>query len=232
MVIVESHHKVLSAWAEYRRTLKSPPRLLTLDHHTDTSKPFRDYLKTAPAEHVEGLRSQHLKSIDFNLPTSIESAMEKLSNDEHVVTAIQTGILSSALVIAHNAYDTNLQIYEEHKIICRSISRNGGKVTRTDCDRVLESEFLDDRLQSFNLLLKKALEPELEKAPYIFDIDLDYLNTLNSIRPQDASTLQSLVKNAGLVTIATEPVHVKNCALDLTLSSELLLSGLLELISD
>lgn len=231
MIVVDSHHKVLHAWAEYRRTLEKPPRLLTLDHHTDTSKPFRNYFngKYGPDhEQTETLRASLLAAIDFKSASSITNAIEKLSNDEHIVTAIKSGIISSALVLAHNAYDTDLATYKEHKIICRSVDRkpNSKKLLRSDCDIVLESFFLNDALASFNDLLAAAAEPALHEEAYILDIDLDYFNTLKSISPDDTSTIKKLAQHAGLVTVATESMHVKNCALDLGLTSEILLASL------
>lgn len=229
--VVESHHQVLPAWASYRCQLSQSPRLITLDHHTDTSRPFRNYLKRlygSDSENTELLRKEWLNKIKFLDADSVMEAMQKISNDEHVVTAIQTDIISSALVVAHNARDTDLETYREHKIICRAVDRRSsvGKMAREDYDQVLETKFLEEVLSSFDQLLKMAGELSLESAPYILDIDLDYFNTFNSVNPKDAGAFQKLIAGAGLVTIATEPEYVKSCALDLNLSSEGLLSTL------
>lgn len=235
LIVVDSHHKVLSAWAKYRHTQKRPPRLLTLDHHTDTSKPFRNYLNSKYESNdaqIETQRRLLLNAIDFRKTDSVANAIEKLSNDEHIVTALKSDIISSALVLAHNAYDTDLAIYKEHRIICRSVDRkpNSKKILRSDCDNALESFFLNEMLVSFNDLLVAASESPLHEGPYILDIDLDYFNTLKSISPDDSDTIRNLAKNAGLITVATEPDHVRNCALDFELKSETLLSQLQKLM--
>lgn len=236
IVIVDSHHKVLPAWANFRRSLHAPPRLLTLDHHTDTSPPFRNFIRSAlkPGEfHGESLQKEWLAALDFQNALSVEESLLRLSNDEHIVTAIRTKIISSALVIAHNAYDTDLQIYEEHRIMCRGVDRKpqSNALLRSDYDQVLESFFLEDALRGFDDLLKKSNEPPLCKAPYILDIDLDYLNTIESVRPRDPKALQKLARNAGLISIATEPEYVKSCARDASVTSETLLPALLALLT-
>ena len=234
--IVESHHHALSAWAEYRCTLKGPPRLLTLDHHTDTSKPFRNFLTAkfgANSPEVSKLGATWLREVDYRNPDSIVTAISRLSNDEHIVTAIQSEIISSALVIAHNARDTDLAVYRDHRIICRDVIATGEvrNIIRGDCDRVLESSFLESMVANFNQVLAAAKELAIAKAPYILDIDLDYFNTFKSIAPEDPRIIRSLAKGAGLITVATEPQHVKNCSLDVGLTSEVLLTALQKLLS-
>lgn len=218
--IVDSHHKVLPSWAKYRKTLKKAPRLITLDHHTDTSPPFRRFInKHHKNEDFLKVQSQYLNSIDFRNSDSIKNALEKLNNDEHIVAAIKTGIISSAFVIAHSAADTNLETYKEHKIACRNI---------LDHNTVLESSVLNKALCEFDNLLEQALETQVFKTPYILDIDLDYFNTFKSVDPEDAHVFKKLIKNAGLITIATEPEYVKHCSLDKGLTSDFLLKTLSE----
>ena len=129
MIIVEHHHEVLPYWAAFRRTQQSAPRLLTLDHHTDTSRPFRRHLRrqaraqrqALSVEVEQELSRQLVSQLDYTDPLTIETAMETLGNDEHVVAAIGADIIRSAFVIAHNAADTDQDIYLEHKIICRGV---------------------------------------------------------------------------------------------------------------
>ncbi len=153
-------------------------------------------------------------------------------NDEHIVAAIKSNIISSALVIAHNATDTDLATYNEHKIICRSVDRkpNSKQLEKSDYDGVLESAFLHEMVDSFNKLLIEAKESVLDKKSYILDIDLDYFNTFNSIAPKDSRYFKMLVQNAGLLTVATEPEYVRSCARDVGLNSEGLLIGLQEIL--
>lgn len=234
MVVVESHHHVLKHWAEYRAQLDRAPRLFTLDHHTDTSAPFRTFLKMNDTQTTSALRKQWLAEMDFRKGETVEAVQLKLDHDEHIVAAIQTGVISSAFVIAQNARDTDLPTYREHKIMCAGVDRKSPStgIVKSDCDVVLEDDFLNARISSFNSLLAVANESSLFEEPYILDIDLDYLNTLNSVLPQKASTLKKIAKNAGLITIAKESRHVRLCAFDENVTSEYLLPRLLELISN
>lgn len=229
---VDSHHKVLAAWAQYRCTLNQAPRLITLDHHTDTSKPFRRFInktngKGLSTDKFNGLQNSLLKKINFKDSTTITEAIGKLNNDEHIVASIKTDIISSAFVVAHSAANTDLDTYKQHSIACHSVDEImiNNKLSLKH-DIVLESSFLDEALNAFNEILSEAKEDELFSQPYILDIDLDYFNTFKSINPDSPEMFINLIKNAGLITIATEPEYVKHCAIDEGLTSEYLLQKL------
>lgn len=234
--VVDDHHKVLRHWAECRNTLAVAPRLLTLDHHTDTSKPFRKsiygHLKKNNLQFSEAVfldyQSHYLSQIDFHSLMTVDHAIDNLSHDEHVVTAIKTDIISSALVIAHNATNTDLKTYEEHKIICNSIPEveNGLGVFKLDYDNVLDSDFLSGCLNRFDKIIDQAKESKILDSPFILDIDLDYFNTFASVKPKDSSFFKFLAQKASLITIATEPEYVKMCALDKDLTFDYILNEL------
>mgnify|MGYP006423816123 CR=1 FL=1 len=238
--VVDSHHKVLLAWSAYRKTLNAAPQLITFDHHTDTSRPFRNYIhqemrsqnKELSEDQFLALQQDLLAKVNFNEPATIISAIKNLSNDEHIVTAIESQIISSAFVIAHNCENTDLNIYKQHKIICREI---GFKQTQfglnQDHDSVLNSTLIDSSLSGFNKILRLNNDPKILDNNYILDVDLDYFNTFKSIEPQDSASFLNLVKNAGLITIATEPDYVESCSIDKMLNSEYLLKKLLSLIN-
>ena len=223
MIVVEHHHEVLPHWAAFRRTQHSAPRLLTLDHHTDTSRPFRRHLRRHARSQRQQLSDamerelsrQLVSQIDHRDPITIETAMKMLGNDEHVVAAIGADIIRSAFVIAHNAADTAQDIYLEHKIICRGVDEyhHEGR-TRSQPNNVLETDFLAKRLQDFDDILRKLDEPVLRDTPFILDIDLDYFNTLRAVRPDAPELIRTLAKEAALLTVATEPTFVTHCAVE------------------
>lgn len=233
--IVDSHNKVFQHWAELRCNLTKAPRLITLDHHTDTSKPFRRKIRqmftaenlVMSANLFEDRQQSFLQAVDFNQMSSVLEAQKNLNNDEHIVAAIKTDIISSACVIAHNAQDTDLATYQQHKIACVSVPDQTQDKTlskaKPDYDVVLESDFLESCIHKFNLVLQEAQESLLLDSPYIFDIDLDYLNTLKSVDPNCDQYLKKLLSGASLITIATEPEYVRACAVDEGLTSEWLL---------
>ena len=223
MIVVEHHHEVLPHWAAFRRTQHSAPRLLTLDHHTDTSRPFRRHLRRHARSQRQQLSDamerelsrQLVSQIDHRDPITIETAMKMLGNDEHVVAAIGADIIRSAFVIAHNAADTAQDIYLEHRIICRGVDEyhHEGR-TRSQPNNVLETDFLAKRLQDFDDILRKLDEPVLRDTPFILDIDLDYFNTLRAVRPDAPELIRTLAKEAALLTVATEPTFVTHCAVE------------------
>ena len=241
MIVVEHHHEVLPHWAAFRRTQHSAPRLLTLDHHTDTSRPFRRYLRRqarGQGQHLSDtmereLSRQLVSQLDYTTPRTIESAMKTLGNDEHIVAAIGADIIRSAFVIAHNAADTAQDIYLEHKIICRGVDEyhHEGRI-RPQPNNVLETDFLSKRLQDFDDILRKLDEPVLRYSPFILDIDLDYFNTLRAVRPDAPELIRSLAKEAALLTVATEPTFVTHCAVELGLTWTKLLTGLKTLLGN
>jgi len=177
------------------------------------------------------LSRQMVAQLDHTDPLTIETAMEKLGNDEHVVAAIGADIIRSAFVIAHNAADTAQDIYLEHKIICRGVDEyyHAGRI-RPQPNNVLETDFLTKRLQDFDDILRKLNEPLLRDAPFILDIDLDYFNTLRAVRPEAPDLIRTLAKEASLLTVATEPEFVTHCAVEPGLTWKQLLDELRTLL--
>lgn len=235
LVIVDSHHLALEAWANYRAQFKTSPRLFTLDHHTDTSAPMRSFLKKnffLTETDANSQRDLWLSEVDYKKVETVKNIIKKLSHDEHIVTALKTDILNSALIIAHNAYDTEISVYDEHKIICLGVDRKpfSQSLSVSDCDVVLESHFLEKMVELFDASLAIRNEKKLFDEPYIFDIDLDYLNTFKSVKPKNSTFLKKLATHAGLITIATESEHVRLCALDKDLTADYLLKNLLRLL--
>lgn len=88
--------------------------------------------------------------------------------------------------------------------------RNGVLVSAWP-DRVLESDYLDDRLAIFDHICRDSGETLLLDGPYILDIDLDAFNSEKAMRPDDPSTFHRLVQGAMGITIAREPTCFEMC---------------------
>lgn len=221
--VVEEHHHVLQPWAEIRRALPAAPVLLTLDHHTDTFEPFYRYLcdatrrksgdaqEAAMAVMLPGL----IAALRFDDEASVRDAIDKLSNDEHIMTAIAAGILSRGFVI-NLSYETWSQagvLYEAGSMCAVGCTRasHDDACTPIRSAQVLESVYLDRELSVLNALAAKDGVPGAEVVPYVLDIDLDYFHSERAIEPEDPTTFYRLVRNAIAVTIATEPEFVEEC---------------------
>ncbi|WP_321942720.1 peptide arginase family protein [Burkholderia cenocepacia] len=221
--IVESHHHVLQSWGEIRRALSAAPVLLTLDHHTDTYEPFYRHLFDATrrqsgearATAMEALLPGLIAALRFDDEASVLNAIGKLSNDEHITTAIAAGILSRAFVI-NPSYETCSQagvLYEAGSMCavgCAKASHDDA-CTSVRSAQVLESVYLDRELNVLSTMAGDDGVPAPEAEPYVLDIDLDYFHSERSIAPDDPATFYRLVRNAIAVTIATEPEYVEDC---------------------
>jgi hypothetical protein len=114
--IVDSHHQVLMPWSLIRRQCSEAPNLITLDHHTDTHKPFRNYVcSTCNSNETcqQDLRERLLSTLDWKNNVSIEDAIKLLKHDEHIQTATATGIINIAFAI--NLSGSTTSSIEEEK---------------------------------------------------------------------------------------------------------------------
>lgn len=113
--IVQEHHHVLEAWAEYRKKVKTAPVLITLDHHTDTHSAFLHFSYNSKTDKLDNSRANELLSlIDYMVDETVIRAIEKLRNDEHIDAAIKSGIISKAFVISYDAHSDKPQSFEEN----------------------------------------------------------------------------------------------------------------------
>ncbi len=110
--IAEKHHHVLLPWAKIKRENKEDKLLLiSFDHHTDTHEPFLSY-----CENDEEKMHQLVACIDYEDDISVNNAIINLRNDEHIKTAIQSGILCKAFIISHsNTFDDIPESIEEEE---------------------------------------------------------------------------------------------------------------------
>lgn len=99
--IFEEHHHVLYPWALIKREKRnSELNLFSFDYHTDTCNPFQYYAYY----HKLGKNKvdEMINSIKYDKDNTINEAIEFLRHDEHILTAIRSGILNHAFIIAQN----------------------------------------------------------------------------------------------------------------------------------
>lgn len=253
--IVENHHEVLVPWALYRRRVDKAPILITLDHHIDTEDAFYKASHNPQTHQHEEYRIHHyLKDVDFNNTSSIERAISKLYNDEHIDAAIKSDIIDKTFVISYDGgkYEWTKSIEEENGrdsrpyhypekdiyivenrcfIGCEN-GRHDDSCIIGHFNQAIESSLLNNMISIIGEMKPSLVSGFLLQEKYILDIDLDYFHTRESIKPSDSSTFYSLIKNAEIITIATEPEFIKEWATDYKydtqLNADLLLSTLKE----
>ncbi|PEP91607.1 hypothetical protein CN582_27040 [Bacillus wiedmannii] len=100
--------------------------------------------------------------------------------------------------------------------------------TKPHYDQAIESIYLEDKLNTINEMIPGLIENNQFTQDYILDIDLDYFHTIKSIQPENCDTIYNLIRNAKIITIATEPICVENLKYgNEQINSELLLDALL-----
>lgn len=225
--IVQEHHHVLEAWAEYRKKVTSAPMMITLDHHTDTHRAFLQYSSNLRTLGYEDKKAKKLVSlIDYKVDETVINAIEKLRNDEHIDAAIKSGIISKAFVISYDASFDNPKVYEEsfsvqhhHESKIYTIgnicyvgcekNRHNDDCIISHFNQAIESIFLDDKLKTIYKMCPDCIKGNLFDKEYILDIDLDYFHTCKSINPKDIKTFHKLIRNSKIITIALEPCFVE-----------------------
>lgn len=111
--IFEEHHYALFPWAEIKNiTSKQKWILFSLDYHTDILEPFLHYCECNEKE-----RQELIDRIVLSDKRSIKDAVQKLKHDEHIKTALKTGIFEKAFIISHvNSFDFPMSIQEKNRL--------------------------------------------------------------------------------------------------------------------
>ena len=253
--IVEEHHHVLIPWGIERRNARQPYALITFDYHTDTRPAFLHYAFLAADEDVQKaaiLREAMTSAVSYANDELLIEAVGKLSNDEHIDCAIKAGILKNAFVFSCEGSTTwsvqERKYWEDDSpqgVMRRAkaspppppytfeepanhiFNINTGGTGVKGANRIIEADFLRNRLDIASAMAKSAGIDNLPESPFILDIDLDYFTTKKSICPADASVFYSLIRQAQFITIAKEPAFVTRHRLDNDLDAEYLLQELL-----
>ena len=112
--IFESHHFALYPWALLKREIfNSGINLFSFDYHTDTLNPFSKFSYNSEDMSInEKLQKELIKEMNFQDDSSLRNAITKLNHDEHILAAIQSGIIEHAFIISHLGSEKPLS-YEE-----------------------------------------------------------------------------------------------------------------------
>lgn len=218
--VVPLHHEVLRAWCRHRRTVDSPPVAVTFDHHTDTLPAF----SRAAASEAE--RKARIARFDWRSDESIESALRELRHDEHLDLALRGGVISRSIVIAHSTENIIAEtLHPRIRVVADetwpelNFLLNHPEEFRPLADRVFDSGWLAARFAG-------AEFAPGETPGFLFDLDLDYLLTADALAPADGTLLQTMLRNAALVTVSREEEWLRLLRIDPEVTPELLLTQL------
>lgn len=229
--IEEGHQHVLQHWIEYNRQTSSSPIVITLDYHTDTKTAFHIYA-------CRELGNNNPRIIEFreNIFESINldnfDFIDNLQNDEHIDFATRKNIVSKVYISSFQVgCDGSQDSYNEKIYYINSLCYSGCSKNMHDddcnlirCNRCIESEELVHQFTHISEINGDGFIG----YNYILDIDLDFFRTMKSIEPNDASIFYRLIRDAAIITIATEPEYVNKVKIDEEINSEYLLERLLK----
>lgn len=182
-VTVMLHHHVLEMWAELRRSLPEPPRVISLDFHTDTLSANRRNIAISPGA--------------WQNPGDLQQALLQLHHDEHFDWALRTGLISRADIIAISPQNG------EYGHPAMEVHPLSPELTP---DTVLQTP------EAIRHLADTALEllPEIPVTePYILDVDCDFFLTAQACRIRPGSRFAEWVRHAALITLSREDDWVK-----------------------
>lgn len=230
LFICEEHHHVLKFWQQFKDL---QPYVLTFDHHTDLNLAFHHELYSRGKQHNydsnEELiiyRSQLLSEVaQGNFET-----IKKLKHDEHVDTAVKSGIVKKVLVYAKDSYyGRPVDVYSingDEDYAGQPIINNPRNYQ--DPSLAINSKQLKDYFQLFD----RCIPREEWIGNFILDIDLDYFMTTQAIKPKDSTFFKMLIKKALVISIAKEShwISIWRRDYDEELTVDYLLAELFKLI--
>lgn len=232
--IVENHHEVIIPWSEYASNNETAPVLLTFDHHIDTRSAFGRHSRKVAGTEWRSVRDQLIADVDINESSTIVASLEKLCNDEHIDLALQTGMISDAVVFSLMSVGI-CKDYSNSKIYyidpcCTSKCKKSSHSDECQIDvydKVIEREELQFKLNKTNKFIPGFFISNIINKKFILDIDLDCFHTKKAINAVDMSVFNYLVNNAEIITIATEGYYVELEKKDSDIDEHYLLEKLL-----
>ena len=229
--ICEEHHHVLKFWQQFKDL---QPYVLTFDHHTDLHLAFQNELHNRATQNKYSNQTQCYADRDLLLAEVAAGNFEtikKLKHDEHIDTAIKSGIIYKALVYAEDSFWRTGDVY--------TINGNEGYAgepiinnprNHEDSNLAINTKQLEQNFKRFDLCIPR--EDWLKN--FILDIDLDYFMTTKSIQPKNSSFFKMLIRKALVISIAKEShwVSIWRRDYDKSLTVEYLLNELFKLIQE
>lgn len=190
IVTVDLHHQVLTAWAEYRRTLSTAPQVVSFDFHTDVMRCFRGALPDPDAG-------------AWHDPESVALAVERLRHDEHFDWALRSQTAADIRIISLSPCAVapeheNLRVIRHPELPDMDAMLNDPAHFRPWASGVLDDGFL-----------APLLADELPEKGFILDVDCDYFMCGEALTPARHLIFDTLVNRAGLVTISRESDWVR-----------------------
>ena len=188
-VVVGLHHEVLRSWGGLRRELELPPKVLSLDFHTDTLSAMR---RGVPAPAPGAWRDAG----------KIERAVASLRHDEHFDWAIRAGLVSEVVLLAISPQPEppppGIRVFPVPGLAPEDV------LNRPEHVRAAVDGLLSDGL----------FPPEVRAAfgdgtPYILDLDCDFFPTARALEFAPDGFFAELVRHAALVTVAEESDWVR-----------------------
>jgi len=218
--VFENHAEAIISWGIFRQDQQEAAVLLTLDEHTDTLPAFlrfggKDFDKHGDRARRDELASRRLGEIKYSDVRSLESAAKDLWNDEHICAACESGIISSAFVVARQSpgKEQRRPFLTYLPSLCYVGCDEGGhnqECLVRHCDLAIHDDHLEPLLmdcRGFTGILESDI-------PFILDIDLDYFRTWKSLEPTRVQYFSRLVSRADVISIAIEPEWSKSLWLD------------------
>ena len=189
LFITDYHHGVLPFWAAYQRENFVPLTILTVDHHTDVVRAFRD-------------ENRNIAPGSWRNADVVRAAVDELKHDEHFDWAVRCGLIESAFIASHTCATPPAN---EHLHICcdpawpdeNEFFREPERY-RALADSVFETDYL---FRQFGEIGKYG--------KFIFDIDCDYILTEKALFPRDPEFLKMLLAKAEIITMSLEKDWVR-----------------------
>jgi hypothetical protein len=210
--IVNDHQYVLPIWGEYvSRNGGNPIKLITFDYHTDTRRGFRHYMASIgstkglyDSESLEKIRADRFNQINVSRSDSLIKVADDITNDEHIMTAHELGIIGEYHVInCSDTEDSDMGYFYKERF-CQSCVQvvDCNNNCPSDIERRKNARLDDNYLESTGFVVPDG--------PFILDFDLDYFPLRNTFAPSNSIIINRIIQLAKIITIACEPNYFES----------------------